>query len=445
MDKVPRKRMRVAAALTEARASFVSLVDHGANQVPFNVVKMADLSSVSNGEDGQAGTPLFKGLEVNTMAGKDTVDVHKITFDKAKFPDEDAVKAFLKEAGRSGEVIEDGDTFVVKSKDLSDDTELLSINGEDGVTYGVLKSSDEDSEDTETKSADTDETTDNDAGEEPDHETVAKSFLNGDMTQAEVVQKYDAWWASYSEGKDIATVLEAGVDGLPIGIYELNDAFYTALRNNLLEGDYTGARGVVIEFGELIIRLAQALEAAVVAPSEDVSKAILGGPSEATDDEATDGQDEAPTDEDVEKSTDTEEASEDADDATEETKSATDEADDTATDDVDGSDNDASDGTNDADLATQIGKAVAIAVADAVKPLQSSIETVGKQTSDSLGQMEIQLTKTTERVDGLERRSQTRKGADVDEVDTDPPTRKEPVSKGPDRLVANTLGFRSRN
>lgn len=434
MKHVPQRRMKVAHLLTDPTASFVSLVDHGANQVPFSVVKMAGMQSKSTGEEGHAGTPIFNGLEVEAMAGKGDVVIQKITFDQSVFTDEEAVKAYLKKAGIEADIEDKDGLFVVKSETEAE-AEGVQVDAEDGVVYTLLKEADDaDAEgDAETKAAETDKT------------PVAKSFLNSDMTAEETVQKYDAWWASYSEAKDITDVLRAGADGLPIGIYELNDAFYTAFRNSLSDGDYTAARAAVQEFGELAIRLAQALEVATVAGA-DVERAtatkaaIMETPNEnaeetpetetkSTDEPGVTGEDEGASDE------------------TTETKA--DAADDNAGADVSDDDAGADDATGDEPAAKsasneEIGSIVADMLTKAMAPVADAIAGVNKTVTEGLAEVREQVGKAEERVENLERRSQTRKGADVDDVVDDTAPAKKEAGKV-DVLRANTLGFRNRN
>ena len=444
MKHTPQRRMKVAHLLTEPKASFVSLVDHGANQVPFSVVKMAGMQSKSTGEEGQAGTPIFNGLEVEAMAGKGDVVIQKITFDQSVFTDEEAVKAYLKKAGIEADIADEGGLFVVKSE-TDADAESVQVDAEDGVTYSLVKQTEDEAEDT-AKSADTDE------GTQEETMDVAKSFLNADMTSEETVQRYDAWWASYSEAKDITDVLRAGADGLPIGIYELNDAFYTAFRNSLSDGDYTAARAAVTEFGELAIRLAQALEVATVAGA-DVERAtatkaaIMETPDENTE--------EAPATEtkaaDDEPGVTGEGAGEGASEETNEEKAA-------GTDDAaaDASTNDA--GADDAAGDTtvvnntivkessneEIGDVVADMLKKAMAPVVEAVADVSKSVTEGLAEVREQVGKAEERVETLERRSQTRKGADVGDADAPAPDTAAKATPGEDVLRANTLGFRRR-
>lgn len=431
MEHVPKKRMKVAHLLTDPKASFVSLVDHGANQTPFSVVKMAGFQSKSTGEEGQAGTPTFNGLEVEAMAGKGDVVIQKITFDKSVFTDEEAVKAYLDKAGIASEIADEDGLFVAKSEAHAD-ADSVDVDAEDGVTYSLVKQ-DEDAEGgeeaTETKADEAEDGTDE----------VAKSFLLPDLSSQETVQKYDAWWASYSEAKDITDVLRAGADGLPIGIYELNDAFYTAFRNSLSDGDYTAARAAVTEFGELAIRLAQALEVATVAGA-DVEKATKA----AVLDDANENTEETP--EDTTKTADEPGVTGEDEGASEETSeekaAGSDDAaadaspDDAGADDAAGGEPVAkSEGSNE-----EIGTVVSNMLKEAMAPVTAAIGEVSKTVTDGLAEVREQVGKAEERVDNLERRSQTRKGADVD--DDAPAPAKATNAGGTDVLRANTLGFR---
>ena len=445
MKHVPQRRMKVAHLLTDPTASFVSLVDHGANQVPFSVVKMAGMGTKTAGEDGHAGTPIFNGLEVKAMAGKGNVTIQKITFDKSVFTDEEAVKAYLKKAGIEADIKDEDGLYVVRSE-AADEDDAVQVGAEDGVTYSLAKQADEDADDA---TGDGEQVGKSAEGEEPADASadaeVAKSFLNPELSTRDTVQKFDEFFAAMSASKDISTVLRDGADGLPIGIYELNTAFYTAFRNSLLDGDYVAARAAVTEFGELAIRLAQTIEAAVVGSVEggDVERAntvkgaIMGtanAEAEGTAQEATEAVDEQEGDGQEPTSKDT---VEDGSDTTDVGVDAS--ADDAGTGDAAGDEPVAK-----AANSEEIGTIVANMMKEAMAPVASALADVNKTMTDGLADVREQVGKAEERVEHLERRSQTRKGAHVDDEVEDTA----PAKKGTgqvDALRANTLGFRRRN
>jgi hypothetical protein len=409
MKQVPTRKIKVAAALTDPHPLFVSLVDHGANQIPFNVVKAAGIAQTE--ERGNAGTPPTQSEDDMPQ----NVDLRKIQFDQAVFGTEEAVRAYLTSAGIEAEVKSEDGAYVVDTGDL-DGVELVEIEAEKGVTYFVHKSAEE--------AAD---------GEAPEEETTkgakTHSFLGDGLTMADVVQKYDSYFASFSGGKNITEVLRMGADGLPIGIFELNDAMYTALRNNLIAGDYDGATAVIEEFGKLVVKVAKALEAATVS-LDVVEKALKDAPEGA--DEGT----ESPQSADVEKGEAVEEeASKDAE--TTDGEKATDAA-------PEGAEGEAEQAAKEQPQQDSGIAALLKGISDTVNGLRETVEATTKSQTERMDALEEKVSKTAEAVEEAEAsRTQTRKGADASEATTGETTPTEQRKSGvTDPLIGNTLGFR---
>ena len=224
------------------------------------------------------------------------------------------------------------------------------------------------------------------------------------------VQKYDYWMADQSKGQTIAAVMQSGDDGLPPAIYELNDAFYTALRNLMVAGNFEGVRALCTEFGDMIIRLHQVFMGGENVTRADMEAAIQAGdarwiaetfeaPATKTDttdpaavDAAAKSEDSDATDEDTAKGDAAKAADPDA------TTGA-------ATADSDG-------GTKstkaETDLGTQIGTAIAAAMTPVMEVMKSMTETVGTKAEEA-----AQAAKSaTDRVAAVEAVAQPRQGAE---------------------------------
>lgn len=412
------RRMRVASVLTDPKPNFVSLVSHGANQTPFSAVKMAEGSGSTQEVDQLITKETF-------MANKD-IDVRKITFSVSEFPDEGAVKAYLDNAGFTASAVKDGDMFVVTAGDV-DGVDLVSIDAEKGVTYFVAevdksegkatKSEDTSSEagsDKDKEAATNDDAT-NDApkgAEATSDSTSTKSFMFPDMDGSVVTQKFDMWCTLYSDATSVENVLQEGADGLPLGLYELNEAMTTALSNALKTGDYDAARGVVAEFGDLVIRLAQAVEAATIdyscldkAFAEKRAKGTEGTAVEKTDDATTDG---------------------------------------TNTNDADAT-NDETKNSESASTIDELVKAMKAMEARLSKHFTDSLAEEAKKTAKTAEELGKSVKEQNERLVEIEKsRSQIRKGADED---TSSGTLSEPARKSSrdNVLLGNTFGFRRKN
>lgn len=79
-----------------------------------------------------------------------------------------------------------------------------------------------------------------------------------------LAKKYSSWMAECSDDKTLAEVMACGADGLPPGIYEVNTAFYAALRNCIISKDMGAVRSLVLEFGDMITEMATVFSAATI-------------------------------------------------------------------------------------------------------------------------------------------------------------------------------------
>lgn len=105
MKRIIPQEKRIVPALTNPRPNFTSLVKHGANQRPFHKIKRAGEAATEETAMGQKANKSDAALKI-----------HRIVFDAAAFPTEDAVKAFLTEKGYADFTIttKDGGGFEVE-------------------------------------------------------------------------------------------------------------------------------------------------------------------------------------------------------------------------------------------------------------------------------------------------------------------------------------------
>ena len=390
---------KVVTELTDPKPEFVSLVDHGANQTPFRSVKRSASTILDNRENHTEDTDMTTKKDNKGVPA--TAEIQKMVFTGEFFTDTVKVEDYLEAKGYTDCVITSkGDTFEVVAKDFGSfegDTKEISLEG--GVTYhvGVLKEGEEKLEEvTDTKK------------------------------REESVKKYDTYFAQYSNGVTIEEVMKDGADGLPPGIYEINDAFYTALRNIVTKGDLEEIEVLTAEFGSVISKLVKTLRSATV-PSEKVEKVLDKMFGKVLEEATTKVDTEEPAVEAVE--TDTEVKEEDtATPVVEEPKTEV----------------EATEGVSSKEtIAEEVAKAVSAALSPLSAVLEALATTVKTSTEDSkksLADLGEKVSKTGERVEALEAVRQTRKSADSDVNEAS--TKEELAKKKEDHsFLRDTLGF----
>lgn len=291
---------RKASKLHGATASWVSLVDAGANQTPFTITKAAKGANPMAIKKRTSTTGRLKKSHQKLKTNKDdaakdvTVEnrIAKMVFSTEHFEDEAAVEAYLEEAEWEAEETsitksEDGSTWEVRADGLVDDDflKMQKVETDDeGVDayvgqIEVTKTDDADVEDEDGDDKDGDEESvaksddDTDAEEDDEIETVdaegdaaaseeekgkgkKKPYMkSGDKPKtklskrAEFIKKrkeaerntekkFDAWDARYSKGNTLAKTLQDGMawDGVPPGFYEVQAAFNSAV-SNIVSGE----------------------------------------------------------------------------------------------------------------------------------------------------------------------------------------------------------------
>ena len=269
MRREPVTISTTAKALTEPQPEYVSMVVSGANQTGFRVVKQ-DVRPVSK-EDVAV-------TDAISAARADGHEIARIVFKGDEFATKSAVTKWLNDGGyKDFEVTEKGDNFEV----INDSVEFedgsvakIKVDEDDArldVFVGKIK-------------AETPEETPSEAQAEKakgsasivkpiavvkdDGETAESAEGNKDEAQKaegagdapEMKQKFDDFMAMFSEGKTLTDVLRDSNDGFPAGMQEAALAMFTAMRNNIVAGDFNRVKGVAVEFGDLVFGLAKIFE-----------------------------------------------------------------------------------------------------------------------------------------------------------------------------------------
>ena len=431
MKRVVTSVSRIANQLVDPTPEFVSLVGHGANQTPFNVVKseICDFRSIDN-EDKRGQTDhksVAKARALNEEDMPSQAEIHKVTLSKARFASDTDAKGYLEAKGYTDFTLEASDTeFTVAAKSAdSFSGEIKPIVIEEGVTFyvGQLAESAEGLEMSRTiKSA-----------------KAVSTFKCGDLTADELVKKYDYWASGMSSGKTIQEVMADAADGGFPGMYELNDAFWYALYNCVRDGDKAGITALCAEFGQLIVKVLAAFESAGTSSTAMKEAFMTKSTTEDT------------------KKSDTPEAVVPAADAaaTDGAAPAAVEAPVEAAAPVEGEQADTEQKGADkvAPPVTDIAALIAKAVTDAVSPLSDSIKAVTAQvaeiqkgTSEGLADLTAKVSKAGERVAELETARQTRKSADDEGVvpgtQVTEKKREDRIRKVDDHLFQMSLGMR---
>lgn len=286
---------RKASRLHGATAQFVSLVDAGANETPFTMIKSRNgAKAMTIKKRGKAKTaqrkshkPLSgnKKSEASVETRTETM-IAKMVFDGDVFENEDQVRAYIEEAEWDAEDIEivqnDDGSFEARSSGLTDD-DFEKIGKVDTEEEGVEAFVGQREVEVEAKDADDDEDEDDEEDDEEEEEeeeddeaeTAAKAaaakkakskaepkktpakkaddkkpeplskraeFIKKRkeaQAEAETVAKFDAWDAKYSKGNNtLAETIKAGMqyDGTPPGFFEVQAAFGGAI-SNIVSGD----------------------------------------------------------------------------------------------------------------------------------------------------------------------------------------------------------------
>lgn len=285
----PKEITRTVGILTDPNPTWMAVVDHGANQTPFNSVKRDQIAPKTSAKDK---TPM--AIKSGKGAKRKSV-IQRLTFSKSQFKTEKAVKAYLEENDFAEYKIEDSDdVWTVKSTEDTSHLKLEKTLSTGTKTAGVTAfvaaikedtSDDADGDDDEDEDGDdTDASSDDDEeGEDEDEATPASKAArakaksinptetaskrkglklkapksaaaepeDGDDEEGEEVTaalefppdqqgtvKYDFWSSYMSSEQSLTGVLKDGIgyDGIPPGVEEVMSAvFYSA--GNILGDD----------------------------------------------------------------------------------------------------------------------------------------------------------------------------------------------------------------
>jgi uncharacterized protein YaaQ len=266
--------------MENADPRFVSIVNHGANQTPFAVIKHA-----------KGATHMPKKLQKSSIKRKvkliksvpKVTGVRKIVFDKAIFKTEESVRKYLEQnnweddytitaAEKSFEVSGEG----VADSDFSNIKEVPMTKGVTGFIGEVKEEKGEDDNSTAAEGESNDDTgaatgenednkDDAKADEGAAKETVTENAeANPEQKSDEKVTKYDYWNAYFSDEQSLTGILKDGMeDDLPPGFEAVMGAISKAAANVLGDESKTDdekksyMENIGAEFADVIMKISK--------------------------------------------------------------------------------------------------------------------------------------------------------------------------------------------
>jgi hypothetical protein len=301
----------------------MALVDHGANQTPWNSVK--NVRGAKPAKETEMGV---KGKGSKAPASKLT----KMQFSKDKFKTIKSVKDYLAENNIEGAgAVEDGDDiWIVKSTEDFDGIKLgkarataTKVDGATAFIAPVLAADEEDELDTTSKSlreggddeGEDDESEEGEEGEDDEEDETGEAeeepqgrkaaskvkTVDGSATKVrrapkpkkataeenepeevepvlELAEKYD-WWGAYTSGSDsLLGVLKDGMDydNVPPGMEDVMMAMYTTIGNVLSDDGKSSSEklSTLKQAGEELAALTVGLFDLFSQATEDASKSL---------------------------------------------------------------------------------------------------------------------------------------------------------------------------
>lgn len=266
---------RKAAELHGASSQYVSLVDAGANETPFQLLKNQDgESAMGIKKRAKSVRKSHKAVNPSRKQKAENVEtknmIAKMIIDGGMFDDEAGVQAYLEEAEWEAEetsIVQNDDGDWEVRPDGTTDEDFIRIEEVDTETEGVQafvgqievnKSDDDPADEEEVEDDPTSVEKDDGESDEDDDdgegkaETAQKAdkaekktrtakatstkkakvskrakFLSERKATRETEQNFDSWDARVSHANTLAKALKAGMewDGVPPGYYEVQAAF----------------------------------------------------------------------------------------------------------------------------------------------------------------------------------------------------------------------------
>lgn len=313
---------RQASKLHGASAHFVSLVDRGANETPFTLIKSANGAKIMSIKKRNKSRKSHKKVNSPKVAKSDDTVVTtetiiaKMVFDSDVFETEQEVRDYLEKAEWETDAeikieADENENWVASEDGVTDDdfSRIAKVEiDEEGVEAYVGERSvedaadddDEDDPDAVAKSDEEDEDEDgdeedDDADDDDEPESAAKAkkkpykkaapvklskrqqFLAKAKDEREKAKKFDSWDARMGKENTLAATVKAGMswDGVPPGYYEVQAAFNVTVASiiNSDEDKTELLSKAANEYAEIIGSLDAFFDAFIEGGEEIVAKA----------------------------------------------------------------------------------------------------------------------------------------------------------------------------
>lgn len=261
----PKIVVRNVKLLRDPEASYVSLVDHGAVQVPWATVKHAGNRQTKLGVKKM---PVLKRPKAKPVAKTESQEasrnlgILKITFATTEYPTQASVEKYLTDNNYDGYKIETAKgAFIAASADLTDESfvenTVKQVAAEKGVVahVGTLKAED--------------------ASDKTDGEDTGEDNTGGESQDGESIVKFSFYDAYYSDAKSPIDVIKDGMsDGLPPGMDDIMFAVTRSIANTIKEGGES-MPATIDQIGKDMSKLVKGLAAMYAAlGTEEAQKAV---------------------------------------------------------------------------------------------------------------------------------------------------------------------------
>ena len=177
----PKEITRTVGILTDPTPTWMAIVDHGANQTPFNSVKRDQIAPNHQQQEDTMAIKSGKGAKRKSV-------IRRLTFSKSQFKAKKDVQAYLDEKGFADTKIVDGDD--VWTVESTEDTSKLNLGKAmatatktAGVTAFVsevksVNGADEDEDDADDQDDENEEDEDGEDGDEADEASQKLSLIH---------------------------------------------------------------------------------------------------------------------------------------------------------------------------------------------------------------------------------------------------------------------------
>lgn len=308
---------RKASKLHGATAGYVSLVDRGANETPFKMVKSAEgagaMSIKKRKTVAASHKKITSGKKAEAETPKTKTVMAKMVFSQDVFEDESDVREWIEKAEWDAEgisITDDGDgNYVARPEGTTDEsfTRMSKVDPEsEGVEAYVgemiVKSEDDDADDDDAEDDAEDDEDDADGDDEDEGDEADKEVKDADKakeTKTEdkpapaklskraefiakaksTVAKFSGWDAFYSKKSTLAEALKAGMswDATPPGFYDVQSAFNGVVQS-ILSDDAEGLNKAealskaAADYADILVGMDTFFDAYINAGEETVKK-----------------------------------------------------------------------------------------------------------------------------------------------------------------------------